>query len=556
MAIVQISQIQLRRGLQQDLPQLASAEMGWSVDTRRLFIGNGTLAEGAPSEGVTEILTANSDLLSFFDTYTFKGLAAGFEVVTGPDSLHPVVRTLQDKLDDIVSIKDFGATGNGVDDDTAAIQRAMDRVFATNQIQLLSNKHRTILFPSGNYVISATLNIPPFIRLQGEGKRTSIISGSFAGALAQFVDSFGQSGSEFGGDDEDGNTPDIAEYHLADLGFEQLNEDYNQSCVLIDGCYTATFSRCMFRGITPWVQPDAEDGYGNGSGLDYFTSDRGTGIAGVCMNNASIYQQIRNVSFTQCDFFDINYGIEINGETLGTSINTCYFDHNYHNIVIGRDSPAYNSFGITIQDNYFRYSSHEAIYCGEACFGVMSNSNMFTGSGLADYVANNPVEWQGHAVSPVITFNSDGNYSTADSCDRSTTDFEYFPNIELNDYDCIVTNEEKGLILGHYTTGIGYATTLTDSASFTDSGVKYIPPSYQNLTFDYTLTHNNQQRSGVLRASRIGGSYVYDEEYNETGETYVTFRVNPGNGDVEYISSATGDSVNLTYNLRYHKPIQ
>ena len=60
MAVVQISKIQLRRGLQENLPQLASAEMGWSVDEQRLFIGNGTLAEGAPFVGNTEILTAKS----------------------------------------------------------------------------------------------------------------------------------------------------------------------------------------------------------------------------------------------------------------------------------------------------------------------------------------------------------------------------------------------------------------------------------------------------------------------------------------------------------------
>ena len=60
MAIVQISQIQIRRGLNQDLPQLASAEMGWSLDTQQLYIGNGTIAEGAPQTGVTEILTINS----------------------------------------------------------------------------------------------------------------------------------------------------------------------------------------------------------------------------------------------------------------------------------------------------------------------------------------------------------------------------------------------------------------------------------------------------------------------------------------------------------------
>jgi len=57
MAIVQISKIQNRRGLQQDLPQLDGGELGWSIDARKLYIGNGTLAEGAPVEGQTEILT-------------------------------------------------------------------------------------------------------------------------------------------------------------------------------------------------------------------------------------------------------------------------------------------------------------------------------------------------------------------------------------------------------------------------------------------------------------------------------------------------------------------
>lgn len=69
MAIVQISRIQIRRGLNQDLPTLASAEMAWSVDTRQLYIGNGTLAEGAPTEGVTEILTEYS-ILDFTNSLT------------------------------------------------------------------------------------------------------------------------------------------------------------------------------------------------------------------------------------------------------------------------------------------------------------------------------------------------------------------------------------------------------------------------------------------------------------------------------------------------------
>lgn len=59
MAIVQISQIKNRRGLSEDLPQLASAELGWSIDTQELYIGNGTLEEGAPEVGNTKILTEN-----------------------------------------------------------------------------------------------------------------------------------------------------------------------------------------------------------------------------------------------------------------------------------------------------------------------------------------------------------------------------------------------------------------------------------------------------------------------------------------------------------------
>ena len=69
MAIVQISQLQVRRGLNQDLPQLASGELGWSIDARKLYIGNGTLGEGSPVLGRTEILTEFS-IVDFTNTLT------------------------------------------------------------------------------------------------------------------------------------------------------------------------------------------------------------------------------------------------------------------------------------------------------------------------------------------------------------------------------------------------------------------------------------------------------------------------------------------------------
>jgi hypothetical protein len=60
MPIVQISQIKHRRGLQENLPQLGSAELGWSIDKQRLYIGSGTREEGAPTEDNIEIITETS----------------------------------------------------------------------------------------------------------------------------------------------------------------------------------------------------------------------------------------------------------------------------------------------------------------------------------------------------------------------------------------------------------------------------------------------------------------------------------------------------------------
>ena len=70
MAIVQISQITNRKGYNSNLPQLAGAEFGWSTDTRQLYIGNGTIEDGAPAIGNTEILTEFSDLTPVPTTVT------------------------------------------------------------------------------------------------------------------------------------------------------------------------------------------------------------------------------------------------------------------------------------------------------------------------------------------------------------------------------------------------------------------------------------------------------------------------------------------------------
>ena len=156
MAVTQISRIQHRRGLEQDLPQLTSAELGWSLDTRRLYIGNGTIEEGAPIVGVTRILTeqdfdelASNLSLGISNTqYTFVGNAAGYSAQTGPSALAPVVRNYQQKFDDIINIRDFGAVGDNSTDDTSPTFKMMEDGSDTNSreevAQLASRQEKFI----------------------------------------------------------------------------------------------------------------------------------------------------------------------------------------------------------------------------------------------------------------------------------------------------------------------------------------------------------------------------------------------------------------------------
>jgi hypothetical protein len=197
MAIVQISKIQHRRGLQQDLPQLASAELGWSVDQRRLFIGNGTLTEGAPTEGVTEILTEYSDFLGFLFSYTFKGTDAGYTSQTGASLLSPITRSIQSVLDERVSVRDFGVVGDGITDDTAAINRAIQQIYVSSVLATHPNVRRTIYFPAGTYLVSSEILIPPYCLLTGDGKESTIIQ-STTTTVFRSTDSKYQTGANFG----------------------------------------------------------------------------------------------------------------------------------------------------------------------------------------------------------------------------------------------------------------------------------------------------------------------------------------------------------------------
>jgi hypothetical protein len=73
-----------------------------------------------------------------------------------------VNRPINQKLNEWISVKDFGAVGDGVADDTAAINAALTAAGAMSP-------RGTVILPSGFYKTTNTLNVPIGVTLTGEG---------------------------------------------------------------------------------------------------------------------------------------------------------------------------------------------------------------------------------------------------------------------------------------------------------------------------------------------------------------------------------------------------
>jgi hypothetical protein len=99
----------------------------------------------APNSGDARRMSINSLVDYFQDTLVFPDPENAAYIDYDPAGAGAVQRTVQSKLRDVVSVKDFGAVGDGVTDDTAAIQAAIDTVGTTGG---------AVYVPAGVYLVS------------------------------------------------------------------------------------------------------------------------------------------------------------------------------------------------------------------------------------------------------------------------------------------------------------------------------------------------------------------------------------------------------------------
>jgi len=538
-AIVQVSRITNRKGLAENLPQLAGAELGWAIDERRLFIGNGTLDEGAPTVGNTEILTEFSDILAEQSNYTYQGLAAGYQVATGPNNSN-IVQSLQNWLDQFASVRDFGAIGDGVTDDTEAINRALFQLYCR---EINPQIRRALFFPAGVYRVTETVLIPTFARLYGEGANSSVIvldSGTDE-YVARYADSLQQTGVNLG--TNGAVVPTNIE--IANMGFRTAIP--TADVFLVEGCCFCTFSDVSFSG--PFVLSDYFP-----SAVTVTTAD----ISAVKFASTSSLT-VNNITFRRCLFANLTNAFKSAADTQGILVTESNFNTLYRGLVFenpGTTNPG--SAGFRILGNSFDRVHQEGILTQANQQLIASGYNIF-------YDVGNGLSSPQVPATPVIDFVDSNNVSIGDLFQRSDADAEIRPRIRIGSGTNIAVTNGKKIQLGTYTRESGASEVLQSGAEFTplfSVDVDEVPA----FRMEYTMTRNPgdstelEVRTGVLTVVRStdggGVDAVRDDSFFQNRSPGFSLNVAEASGIMTVIYSddfAAGERPdgNIKYSLTY-----
>lgn len=359
MAVVQISRIQIRRGKSlagTGLPQLASGELAWSLDTQELFIGNGSVSEGSPAVGNTKILTerdltVQGNLLNLIQ-HIYK--ANDPDIQTGPTVNDPISRSTQERLDDRVTATDFGTLANGTTDDTEALQRAIDQLFLNSATKSSSDtpdgiKTRVILeLGPGIYKITGTLFIPSYATIVGAGANKTIINYVGSSTAIRFVND----NSVIGNPSSISSTLYNSQPRFIALkNLTIQTSTNNQICLQLDAVRNSVFEDLVIKGNWGGAFNANSKGLSLSAVSSLVTcSDNQFNRIGVRGFSYGVWskQDIQRNSFNNCKFEDVRQAVVLgegsDGNTVGeqygprqTQFESCIFqDISRHAVVVIR----------------------------------------------------------------------------------------------------------------------------------------------------------------------------------------------------------------------------
>ena len=573
MAVVQISRIQIRRGKINSgtgLPQLASGEMAWSVDSQELWIGNGSVSEGSPAVGVTKIITAND--LSFnnnlLNLVQHLYRANDTTIQTGPDNNLPVLRPLQDWFDDQVNAKDFGAVIDGVVDDTAALQRAVDQLFLNPATKASANtaagytRRRRLELPAGKYIISSPVFLPSYTTLVGAGTDKTLIyynpvstivatttalnktvitaqaTTLMVGALitgtgipvgTTVISVVAGTSLYLSAYTTSGTTGNFT-ITLAGAAFQTVNDASN---IGSPSPLTATDSTNQTRGVTikdlsittptginPCLQLDAVrdsvfenlhlTGTWGGVVNPLSTGIKLNALSSLITCEHNIFRNIKLESFT--------YGVFAKQDTLNNSFEDCLVTDAYHGFSLGTGADGstvgqqYGPRETTIATTKFINIKKYAVYVERGTGNTTNNCRYYNvgcnGGGNALY-----------ATYPQVYFGSYGNTSINDRSDRvddlSSTNLTTVYKPEISGHGVYTLHGWKQIPLGYQISRV-LAFRLpvsTDALGVPTGSISH------TVDYIYSSTTNNYTRKGVMTISgnMTTGKIQLSDEFDFSG---------------------------------------
>jgi len=523
-AILQISRIQVRRGLSEHGPdsglQLASAEFGWSLDSRRLFIGNGSLEEGAPQIGNTEILTVHSKFTEFDQGYTFTGFeAGGYYAQTGPTPMDPASRSMQNKFDDIVNFRDFGGKGDGITNDVEAFNRAIIQLNKLTLLELNTRVRRTLHVPAGTFILSGDyIRLLPYVKLRGDGKNSTYIiqtdSAQPCVAAAEIAPGISPGKLELEG--------------LTLINISTSDVVSTRDIVKLDAVEDVRCNCVRFQ-YAPW-----SFGLPITNVLSTMpTTVIGAGQAGVQVM-ASIVGATNNLTFTNCEFVGTTYAVNIASSASGvSSINLAnsYFYKLWQGVRLGVDGSPIDRAptDIKVTNSLFDEILLEGIITPPIPSGMPAVNNVVSAFNIYKNVANN----SGVKNKSAVNFTGKNSYSIGDTFEtRLLTEA---PNVNLNGLANFATMPDGKIQLGTQVTANNQDIVFPNHTN----GSAIIGVGFASTLLEYSILRETFRRTGMLKVVTDGVSIVtYEDDYVETGET-----------EVSLVPIISGNNIVLSYSI-------
>jgi hypothetical protein len=436
--------------------------------------------------GNTEIVTSGSSTFSTALSHTYKGYLGDSTPVTST-----VARSLQQRLDEYVSVKDFGAKGDGdtaasiaaATDDTTAIQTAIDEIFtATDKVD--SNSRRVLFFPAGKYKITAALKIPPYAHLVGEGPEKTIIRNQGNNSVMVTQDNANNVGASI--------TALVDQIQISNM---TLKNSVAYAGVSLDSATKVYFNNCRIEGS-----------YTTG-GADASTSKGVTVTSTNALQSSQMY-------FNQCQIAKFARLVDLSHDVTNVRFNNCDFSTGYYGALIGATLDGTTN-GLTVgpRDVHFSGSSwsdigQQAIYSKNASGSVYPRNIISSANWYASTVANNFEGVGSIREVPVIQFDNDECTSVMDFFERS--------DLRRSDGSSELNAAPELQGIGIQTKAIK-SQTLADNTSSATTINEYPALAGKGLKVVYKIVRGTLDRTGELVVSASTNGVSYDDTYTESG---------------------------------------